>query len=308
VRYVYWAEVRLPPERRVPAGFILLDPPGGVTVVDPSGAENHPRPVSLPSAARVLMHVPPQAPAAPLPESVTAARGPMDPGGNVKVTVTIEDPPRAHAKAVGPYRLAIWTQWPGQAIESITQANGAELNGTWPDISGGTVSFTVKLPAGIDPASLLGLRLGFVDPVGRIGDLTLIDVPPWAPPEPELSLIEFGTLTPPLANPPPRLIAHWQILEPALPDPAEQYTLRAEVSRPDLAEPPLTIQATLDQVPQVVDVRNLSVPEAFGLINHIARIQDTQQYFIFLRIVHPVQVSVTLTDPQGRSVTQTGAA
>src|SRR5205085_7496147 len=46
VRYVYWAEVRLPPERRLPVGVAPLD--AAVTALDPANAADPPRPVSLP--------------------------------------------------------------------------------------------------------------------------------------------------------------------------------------------------------------------------------------------------------------------
>lgn len=178
VRYVYWAEVRLPPERTLPADLNRLDPPGGITAVDPANAESYPRPMSLPSAPRVLMHVPPHAPAAPPPEAITVTRRPTNAAGNVEVEIEIADPPRAHTSAIGSYRLAVWSQWPGQGIQPITNANDGMLEGTWPDVSGGTISVSLNLPASVDPASPLTLRLGFVDPIGRLSKLISFDVPP----------------------------------------------------------------------------------------------------------------------------------
>jgi hypothetical protein len=172
VRYVYWADVRLPPERRLPANINPIDPPGGINAVDPSNAANHTRPMSLPSAPRMLMRILPDPPAPPLPEAVKASRTLPDPAGSIKVAIEISNPPRAHAKAIGPYRLAIWTKWPGKEFEAVANANGVALEENWPDISNGVVSLAVKLPDKVDLTSPLTLRLAFVDPIGRLSSLT----------------------------------------------------------------------------------------------------------------------------------------
>ncbi|SDY88762.1 WD40 repeat domain-containing protein [Nitrosomonas sp. Nm58] len=179
VRYIYWAEIQLPPERRLPAGINPLLPPGGVIVVDPINAEDHPRPMSLSSAPRVLMHIPPSAPAAPLPEAVTLTRRSADPAGRVQMTIKITNPPRAHVKAIGLYRLAVWSQWLGQEIEPITSANGVPLNGTWPNLSTGVITVTVEPSSPtIDLSSPITLRLAFVDPMGRLSAITPLVVHP----------------------------------------------------------------------------------------------------------------------------------
>jgi hypothetical protein len=141
-----------------------------------------------------------------------------------------------------------------------------------------------------------------IDPLGRIANLSA-DIPPLpALPEPELGPVQITT------TPLSLLVAHWQMLVPVQPDPPEQYILRAVVRVPsDPAAQPLTIQATLDQVPEVAEVQNLPPGQVMALFNHIARVQGTQQYFIFLHLVHPLEVSVTLVDPRGRTTTQTGA-
>jgi hypothetical protein len=192
VRYVYWAEVRLPPERRVPAGFTAVDPEvdpeGGVTAVDPANAADHPRPMSIPSAPRVLMYVPQDPPTALLPDAITATRVlPPDHLGNVEVILPITGSPHAHAKAIGPYRLAVWSLWklplqpntPKQAIEPVKIANGVPLeDGTWPSLDDiFDISVSIHLPENVSPTSPLDLRLAIVDPKGRISDITTITVP-----------------------------------------------------------------------------------------------------------------------------------
>lgn len=172
VRYVYWADVRLPPERRLPAGVAPVDPPGGITVLDPGNADSHARPMSLPSPPRVLMHIPAEAPAAIPEAAITATRA--APGGLV-FTISIANPLIAHPKAIGPYRLAVWTQWPDQSIRPVQIADGAALNGSWPAFTNGTISVTVAPPdPAIAPAGAITLRLALVDPVGRMSKVTPI--------------------------------------------------------------------------------------------------------------------------------------
>jgi hypothetical protein len=176
VRYVYWAEVRLPPERRLPANFLPLDPPGGVTVLDPANAQSHPRPISLPSAPRVLMHMPADPPAPPPDAAITITRAPANPAGEVMLTIQIAEPPHAHHLAIGPYRLAAWLQWAGKAIQPMDNANGAALNGVWPELSAAAVTTSVTPPENVDPASALTLRLAFVDPASRLGAPATVEV------------------------------------------------------------------------------------------------------------------------------------
>lgn len=170
VRYVYWAQVRPPAERRVPAGFAVLDPPNGITVPDPLARRPHPRPLSPPSSPRVLLHLPPDPPEPPAAETVTVSRAPSVAGDQVQLAITIADPPRAHALAIGPYRVAIWFQWEGRSIQAAVAAGSA-----WPETAGDTVAIVVPVPAGVDPSAALKLRVGFVDPAGRSGDLISLD-------------------------------------------------------------------------------------------------------------------------------------
>jgi hypothetical protein len=174
VRYAYWAEARLPPERNLPAGVAPLAPPGGVAALDPASPTNHPRPMSLPSAPRILMRVPPDPPKALALADVTAVRNIG--GGAYTVTVTIANPPQAHAKAVAQFRLASWSQWAGQPIEPIHIANGASLDGSFPSL-GPPLVLSIAIPAGINPAAPLTLHLAIIDPVDRMGEIVAVAVP-----------------------------------------------------------------------------------------------------------------------------------
>ena len=47
----------------------------------------------------------------------------------------------------------------------------------WPRDAGGVVTTHVGVPEEDDPAAALAVRLAFVDPVNRIGELTMVNVP-----------------------------------------------------------------------------------------------------------------------------------
>jgi hypothetical protein len=169
VQYVYWADVQLPPERRLPVGVVPLDV--GVTAVDPANGASYPRPVSLPSAPRTVMRVPATPPDAPTAAQV-AVNTLRAAGGDVGLEFTITDASVAHSLAIGPYRLAIWTRWPSGSIEPVAQVGGAPFDGTWPAIGSGPIAAMAAAPQPPDTtASPLTLLLGYIDPTGRLGPL-----------------------------------------------------------------------------------------------------------------------------------------
>lgn len=172
VRYVYWAEWRMPPERRLPAEFDEL--PSQITPVDASSAKDRPRPKSPPSAPRVVTHIPAAAPAAPDAARVHVTQSPGASPDTVVLQIEVEDPPKAHKLASDRYRLAAWTKWAGGSIVPIRNADGLVLNGTLPSIEGGTVTTEIARPAA---AAQLTLTLAFVDPAGRLGGSTSVALP-----------------------------------------------------------------------------------------------------------------------------------
>jgi hypothetical protein len=175
VRYTYWAEVRLPPERRGPAGVPLLDPAGGIRAPDAVSRESHARPFSSLSAPRQLMRVPDMPPSAP--QNATASRT-VDAAGNVTVSIALAHPPQLHVKAIDQYRLAVWTQWGAGPLTPIDNVDGTALpDGRWPVISSGQITSKLSTPESDASASLLRLRIGYVDPLGRLGSLTELAVP-----------------------------------------------------------------------------------------------------------------------------------
>ncbi|WP_066741819.1 hypothetical protein [Cupriavidus sp. D384] len=173
VRYVYWAEWRMPPERRLPAAYDEVA--SEIVPVAPSGRQDQPRPKSSPSAPRTVMHVPQAAPAAPDVAAMHVARQPGPSPDTLVLQIQVDDPPRAHKLAVGRFRLAAWTKWADGPIEPIRNAGGVVLEGAWPSIEGG--SLTTQIPAPGDVAAGLTLMVAFVDPLDRLGGVSSIPVP-----------------------------------------------------------------------------------------------------------------------------------
>ncbi|RUW83642.1 hypothetical protein [Mesorhizobium sp. M1E.F.Ca.ET.063.01.1.1] len=170
VSYVYWAEWRMPPERRLPAEFDEVA--SEIVPVDSSGALDRPRPKSPPSAPRVVMHIPQAAQAAPDSAAVHVTKLPGAGPDTIGLHIQVDNPPRAHRLAAGRYRLAAWTKWAGGSIEPIRNADGLVLDGAWPSIEGGTVTTELPKPAGA-PVQLT-LMVAIVDPVDRLGGVTSI--------------------------------------------------------------------------------------------------------------------------------------
>ncbi len=104
---------------------------------------------------------------------------------------------------------------------------------------------------------------------------------------------------------PRRLAVQWPILSPVELNELNRFTLSVEIQLTGIMPLPRRIQPTLDTVPEVP--ANLSRTQIFALLKRIVRIQGSQQFLLFLRVMHPVSVSVTLVDPLGRTATRQGS-
>jgi hypothetical protein len=94
----------------------------------------------------------------------------------IRVTLHIANPPVAHPLAIDRYRLAVWSQIDGGTIERVTQFVPALGDEAWPELTGDAVDVAIPLPAGGNPGSPVILRIGIVDPAGRLGGLTEVPV------------------------------------------------------------------------------------------------------------------------------------
>lgn len=171
VRHLYWAEVRLPPERRGVAGLDLVTPENGIAPPDERRRQDFPRSFSRLSAVRMLVRLPPAPPPALDPAQI-AVRRDAPANGKLALVITLTDPPRAHPGAIDRYRLAVWGQWPGGSIEPA-----GDPSGPWPEIRDGHVAIEVSVPEDIEATAVLTLRLAVVDPAGRLGAILNFEVP-----------------------------------------------------------------------------------------------------------------------------------
>lgn len=313
VNYVYWAEVRLPPERRVPVGVIPSNPPGGISVVDPANARDYPRPLSLPSAARAVMIIPPAVPAVPATEAVTIWRKPVNAEGMVEIWIKIADLPQLHARAVGPYRLAYWTQWSERAITTLPPES------TLPAITTGKfLAIMVPVDESVDPVSPLKLRLAIVDPLGRMGEVTTLDVlegdvmPAPVLSEPENILMDPNRHEGNYTTWEGLIAFQWQVLSQVYMELADQYQVRFAFVDPDpmgdLEEPYFELVMPLSDIETVEAPISLEQINARGLARGIVRVVngDTISFIGWTRNARVnAEFAFALEDPGRQSTERT---
>ena len=164
VRYHYWAEVRMPPERRVPAGTQeIASPAGAIQPLQIAQRQDAPGAYSLASAPAMTMYVPLNV-ATLEPQMVTATFG-AAPGG-WRIAVEIAGAPSAHARAVAQYRVEIHIE---QAVGSLTYADAVE-------VSDGTTAWDLIVPGAVPASARVGLV--FKDPIGRAAPPLFVEATP----------------------------------------------------------------------------------------------------------------------------------
>ncbi|MGH9308387.1 MAG: hypothetical protein ACRD1U_03385, partial [Vicinamibacterales bacterium] len=162
VRYSYWAEVRLPPERRLAAGIVEVPPAGGVGPVRPEQIADMPRAFSAISAPATALHLPEP----PVPTLESPAAAVISEAGTKRARLTAVSAPSAPKGSVGDYRLRIWQQWGTTPI--VGAGADVELDGA-PLAWEGTA-----VPDDADHPQPLTLRFVVIDPVGRESDLVTL--------------------------------------------------------------------------------------------------------------------------------------
>jgi hypothetical protein len=162
VRYHYWAEVRMPPERRLPPDTqekVLTS--GSIQPLQLAQRRDSPGVYSLASAPAMAMHVPSQPEA--LNEGMVNATLGAAPGG-WRLAIAITGGPVAHARAVGAYRVQIH-------IERSPGILGLEAE---IPLAGGALTWDIVVP-GEQPASAR-VALVLIDPIERAGAPFLVDL------------------------------------------------------------------------------------------------------------------------------------
>jgi hypothetical protein len=162
IRYTYWAEVRLPSERRLARGIVEDQPDKAIAPTEPHGLDDMPRPFSPISAPTPLMLVPDEMPT--VPAGATAAIEPAD-AANVHVKLSLAGIAPAHPKAIAPYRLRIWIKWESED----------------PILAGDAVAVTVDPFTWLSPPRSIALAsaaasliLQLIDPAGRMSSVATV--------------------------------------------------------------------------------------------------------------------------------------
>lgn len=163
VRWFYWADVRMPPERRLPPGVDEVPlPAGGIEPLQPAQREDAPGAPSAPSAPALAMYVPATVPGLTAAMCI-ASVAPNIGGANWVLTLSVAGGPVAHARAVGRYRMAVHLRIDGGDFAPTAPALAFE---------NGEMAFT-QTRAGNVPVIRLALVL--TDPLGREGSPLFLD-------------------------------------------------------------------------------------------------------------------------------------
>jgi hypothetical protein len=157
VRYTYWAEVRMPAERRVVVNEVAVA--GGVTGVSTIQMNHHPAQWSAVSAPLTVLNAPAGPPPAISEKAVKLTF--IDPQVGAGIDVTVRElPPTSPA---GPWHLRIWLAWNGGPLTQVAE----DL-----EIGAAVMSWSEPGPPGTTTGKM-GVAL--VDPVGRQGPIQVFD-------------------------------------------------------------------------------------------------------------------------------------
>jgi len=157
VRWFYWADVRMPAERRLPHDVIEVPfPAGGVEPDQPAQRQDAPGVSSLPSAPSVAMFIPTLVPT--LTAEMCNATIEIKPDPAWALTLTVAGGPVASVRAVGRYTVAVHLQIDGGDFEPQPGPLAFE---------DGALAFSAG-----DARAVATMRIALVltDPVGRAGD------------------------------------------------------------------------------------------------------------------------------------------
>jgi hypothetical protein len=166
VRYHYWAEVQLPPERRLPVDVVEVAlPAGAIAPTEARQREDAPGSFSLPSPPALAVRVPAEVPAL-APEAVTATARAGAGGVSYVLELRIEGGPVAHPKG-GAFRVRLHIAEDGGGL--VAEANE-------PELVGGSLTWSTERPALAVPR--LRVAVVPIDPLGREGAPLFVDVVP----------------------------------------------------------------------------------------------------------------------------------
>ncbi len=168
VRHVFWAETRLPPERCVPADTAQVA--SGIRPAHAEAALPAQRLWGEASGPLVLMHAPPapQVPADKVSVELLDAGAPLP-----RLKLLLAEPPKTSSLAVDSFRVAVWYGWGDAPLVPVKSGDGTPMNGRWPQAMQVPDLFVAHAPsAGVE----LHVHVAFIDPLGRLGPLTVVRV------------------------------------------------------------------------------------------------------------------------------------
>ena len=166
VRYFYWAEVQMPPERRVPADVVEVAPPAGAILpTEARQREDALGAFSLTSPPAFAMRVPAEVPTFAA-EAITATVRAGVGGMSYILEIRIEGGPIVHANG-GTYKVRLYTQEDGKDL--IAESTEAPL-------IGGQLSWSTERPALAVPQ--IRVAVVPIDPIGREGAPVFVEAVP----------------------------------------------------------------------------------------------------------------------------------
>jgi len=167
VEYAYWAEIRMPPERRLPLGMSEVLPVGGAAPIDPSQAADMPGEFSTLSAPFVAIRVPAEPPALTVQQVVAKALVVVGDPTKFQITLSVTGGPVANPKAVGTYRLSVWQQ---SGSADITQLATELL------LTDGQLQWTSPPLSREGAAPPVEVFCVLIDPIDRAGPIATVPV------------------------------------------------------------------------------------------------------------------------------------
>jgi hypothetical protein len=158
VSYAYWAEIRMPSERRVPAGVIEIPEAAGVHGIDPAQESDALATFSLPSAPAPAIRVPAQPISLDAGQIIaTTTAGPVP--NTYLLNVTITGAPTTVGLAIGSYSIKLWQQEGDQPF-TTNALDGLSLDNGQLNFTSDPMPFVGEVPS-------VTVLILLVDPLGR---------------------------------------------------------------------------------------------------------------------------------------------
>jgi hypothetical protein len=165
VAYAYWAEIRMPAEKRIPVGVIEIPEPAGAHGISPAQEADATAAFSLPSPPAQAMRVPLEPAvldAGQITVTTTAGAAP----NTYLINLAVSGAPTTVANAIGSYAVRLWRQ---EADGAIVQAEAGDLT-----LDNGSLSWSSAALRFVGAIPAVTLHLLLVDPLGRSGAVTAV--------------------------------------------------------------------------------------------------------------------------------------